>query len=110
MKKSERLLNIVLLLRSGSSYSARDLATEFDVSIRTVYRDINDLSLHVPVYNDGGYRLLVNRSPTVSPFTDEELKEITRVIDEALKNGVVESNELLESILKRIDELLDGSK
>lgn len=55
-------MGILLLLRGGRVVSATDLAARFEVSVRTVYRDIEVLSgLGVPVSADmgraGGFRL-----------------------------------------------------
>lgn len=61
--RASRLLSIVLLLQNRGRMTARDLAEELDVSVRTVYRDVEALSASgIPVYGeggrDGGYRLL----------------------------------------------------
>lgn len=63
MNRLDRLLGIILHLRQGKTISAADLAAEFEVSPRTVYRDVETLSiLGVPVYaergREGGFRLL----------------------------------------------------
>ncbi len=63
MNRFERVLVILLLLRSGKTISAVDLAQRFEVSIRTIYRDVDTLSgLGVPVYAEmgrqGGFRLM----------------------------------------------------
>lgn len=63
MNRFDRALAILLLLRSGKTLSATDLARRFAVSTRTVYRDIETLSaVGVPVYAEmgraGGFRLL----------------------------------------------------
>ncbi len=55
-------MGILLLLRGGRVVSATELASRFEVSVRTVYRDIEVLSgLGVPVSADmgrtGGFRL-----------------------------------------------------
>jgi predicted DNA-binding transcriptional regulator YafY len=63
MNRFDRALAILLLLRSGKTLSAADLARQFEVSTRTIYRDIETLSaVGVPVYAEmgrsGGFRLL----------------------------------------------------
>jgi predicted DNA-binding transcriptional regulator YafY len=62
MNRLDRTMGMLLLLRGGRVVSATDLATRFEVSIRTVYRDIECLSLlGVPVMAEmgrrGGFRL-----------------------------------------------------
>lgn len=61
--RASRLLSLVLLLQSRGRITAQELATELEVSVRTVYRDIDSLSAAgVPVYgepgHDGGYALV----------------------------------------------------
>lgn len=63
MNRLDRALGIVLMLRSGKTISASELARRFEVSPRTIYRDIETLgAVGVPVYaeigRDGGFRLL----------------------------------------------------
>jgi predicted DNA-binding transcriptional regulator YafY len=63
MGRFERVLGILLHLRSGKEVTAFDLAQRFGVSRRTIYRDMEMLSaLGVPVYAErghaGGFRLL----------------------------------------------------
>jgi predicted DNA-binding transcriptional regulator YafY len=42
--KTNRLLEITLILLNKSTVMARELADRFDVSTRTIYRDIDELS------------------------------------------------------------------
>ncbi|WP_326758554.1 YafY family transcriptional regulator [Streptomyces phaeochromogenes] len=61
--KSARLVSILLLLQTRGRMTAADLAEELEVSVRTVYRDVEALSeAGIPLYGDaghaGGYRLL----------------------------------------------------
>jgi predicted DNA-binding transcriptional regulator YafY len=63
MNRFDRILGILLFLRNGQSVSASDLARRFEVSPRTIYRDIETLSaIGVPVYaergREGGFQLL----------------------------------------------------
>ncbi|MBL0923283.1 MAG: WYL domain-containing protein [Sphingomonadaceae bacterium] len=61
--RASRLLSILILLQLRARLTAEQLAREFEVSIRTIYRDIDALSAAgVPVYGDrgpgGGFALL----------------------------------------------------
>ncbi|AWS42500.1 YafY family protein [Streptosporangium sp. 'caverna'] len=61
--RASRLISLVLLLQSREAMTAGELARELEVSERTIYRDVLELSAAgVPVYADhgrtGGYRLV----------------------------------------------------
>lgn len=61
--RASRLLSILILLQLRVRLTAEALAQEFEVSVRTIYRDIDQLSAAgVPVYGDrgpgGGFQLL----------------------------------------------------
>jgi predicted DNA-binding transcriptional regulator YafY len=61
--RSSRLLSILILLQLRQRLTAEQLAREFEVSVRTIYRDIDALSAAgIPVYGDkgpgGGFQLL----------------------------------------------------
>ena len=59
MSKYGRLLHVLNLLRGRPGLTADELARECEVSERTIYRYITDLSsANVPIYFDRGYRLL----------------------------------------------------
>jgi predicted DNA-binding transcriptional regulator YafY len=61
MKKTERLLYIVSVLRTNRRLRACDLARRCEVTERTIYRDIISISqANIPIYYDGGYKLLHN--------------------------------------------------
>jgi predicted DNA-binding transcriptional regulator YafY len=61
--KTERLLSIIVLLLQRKKMSARELADHFEVSIRTIYRDIDSINLAgIPIVsyqgNEGGFEIL----------------------------------------------------
>ena len=60
---ASRLVAILLLLQTRGQLTARELADELEVSLRTIYRDLEGLAAAgIPVYADrgptGGYRLV----------------------------------------------------
>ena len=61
--RTSRLLSILILLQLRTRITAEALSAEFGVSVRTIYRDVDELSAAgVPVFGErgagGGYQLL----------------------------------------------------
>jgi predicted DNA-binding transcriptional regulator YafY len=55
MRRADRLFQIVQLLRRSRATTAAQLATELEVSERTIYRDVQDLALSgVPIQGEAG--------------------------------------------------------
>ncbi|MBV9228840.1 MAG: YafY family transcriptional regulator [Chloroflexi bacterium] len=77
MQRFDRILGILLFLRSKQAVSAAELARHFEVSTRTIYRDLEILStLGVPLYAErgrqGGVRLLPGYFLPPLMFTQSE--------------------------------------
>src|SRR5581483_8701916 len=77
MQRFDRILGILLFLRSHQVVSAAQLAHQFGASTRTIYRDLETLSaLGVPLYAErgrqGGVRLLPGYFLPPLMFTQQE--------------------------------------
>ncbi|WP_339298611.1 YafY family protein [Paenibacillus sp. FSL R5-0623] len=74
---NHRKLAIMRLMDSRQKFTARELAERFDVSVRTIQRDLDALqALGFPLYTEvgvnGGYRVLPNRILPPLQLTQQE--------------------------------------
>lgn len=77
MQKSQRLIQLIMLINAKKSFTVRELADEFGLSTRTITRDLQELSeLGIPIYSiqgrGGGYKLLRERLLPPISFSEGE--------------------------------------
>ena len=111
MRRADRLFQIVLLLDRGRAVTARELADALQVSERTVYRDVADLSRSgVPISGEAGVGYLMRPGYRLPPlmFDAEELAALalgSRMVrswaDPALGRAAERALLRIESVLPR---------
>lgn len=109
MRRADRLFRLVQQLRRRRVSTAAHLAAALGVSVRTVYRDVEDLSLSgVPVVGEAGVGYALAKGFDVPPlmFTGEEIEALVlgaRIVqawaDPELKRGAEEALAKIEAVL-----------
>ncbi|MDR1001945.1 MAG: YafY family transcriptional regulator [Oscillospiraceae bacterium] len=95
-----RLFEIIYILLNQKSTTARELAERFEVSQRTIYRDIDALSLAgIPVYTEkgknGGISLLPDFVLNKSLLSEKEQQEILSALQGLASVKTDETKEVL---------------
>jgi predicted DNA-binding transcriptional regulator YafY len=106
-----RLFEIVYILLNKKKTTAKELAERFEVSVRTIYRDIDMLSsAGIPVYasqgKGGGISLLEDYVLNKSVLSEDEQNEILF----ALQRLTVTQNPETDKVLSKLSSLFNKSK
>lgn len=113
--RADRLLSLLMLLQTRGQMSARVLAAELEVSERTVYRDMEALSIAgVPVYGApgpaGGYALVDQFRTNLTGLTEGEVRALFMVSIPPPLADLGVSQELRSALLKLSAALPDGRR
>lgn len=106
-----RLFEIIYILLGKKSITAKELAERFEVSIRTIYRDIDTLSsAGIPIYasqgKGGGISLLEDYVLEKSVLSDSEQNEILY----ALQSLSITQAPEADKILAKLSSLFNKSR
>ena len=70
MRRTDRLFDIIQILRDGKLHRAQDIATRLEVSVRTIYRDMDTLAASgVPIEGERGVGYMATEAITLPPLT-----------------------------------------
>ena len=107
METSERRKAIIKLLCRRRYITTQELASEFCVSERTIYRDIEILSMSEPIYTKtgrygGGIYIVDGYYSDRSYFSELELSVLNRIVEHINDCGSADFSENDIHILKNI--------
>ena len=99
----DRLFQIVLILLNKKTITAKKLSEHFNVSIRTIYRDIEALSFAgIPIYSlrgkNGGIRLLESYILDKSLLSSKEQNEILYALESLKASNYPDVDEVLKKL------------
>ena len=104
----DRLLSIIILLLNRDRMSARELADRFEVSIRTIYRDIDAINLSgIPIISfpgtGGGFGIMENYTIDRQVLT---LNDIMTILSALKGIHTTFDDRTMENAIEKITSLL----
>lgn len=109
MRRTDRLFDIIQILRDGKLHRAQDIADQLEVSVRTIYRDMDTLvASGVPVEGERGVGYMVREAITLPPLTltTEELEAlnlgmaiVAEAADPGLKSAALSLADKIDAVL-----------
>lgn len=110
--KVERLISIMIILLDKERISAQKLADIFEVSLRTIYRDIEAINrIGIPVRSisgvGGGFEIMPNYKIDSKVFSDVDLSTILMALSSL--STMIRGDELIHTLTK-IKSLIPADK
>ena len=117
--RADRLLSIMMFLQARGRMTAQELAGELEVSVRTIYRDLDALSMAgVPVYAErgpgGGCALLDSYRTTLTGLNQDEMRALFMLsipaplaelgVDHELKAALLKLSAALPAARRGVEE------
>ncbi|MEL6570244.1 MAG: YafY family protein [Pseudomonadota bacterium] len=109
MRRADRLMSLVQILRDGALHKAEDLARAVDVSPRTIYRDMETLAASgVPIEGERGVGYHVTAAITLPPLnlTMTELEALHMGLLAVAGGSDSELGQAASSLTQKIDAVL----
>lgn len=109
MRRTDRLFDIIQILRDGRLHRAQDMADVLEVSVRTIYRDMDTLvASGVPVEGERGVGYMITEAISLPPLTltVEELEAlnlgmaiVAEAADDTLKAAAISLADKIDAVL-----------
>lgn len=101
--KVSRLVSIIIILIDRKRISAKELASMFEVSVRTIYRDIESISMAgIPVHSTsgvgGGFEIMGNYKIDKNTFTEADL--VTLLMGVSSIPNIMKNKEVINTLTK----------
>lgn len=109
MRRTDRLFDLIQLLRDGRLHRGRDLADALGVSLRTLYRDMDTLvASGIPVEGERGLGYMMTAPITLPPLnlTLAELEALHLGLSVVNKAADEEMRRAADSLAAKIDAVL----
>jgi predicted DNA-binding transcriptional regulator YafY len=109
--KIDRLLSIIVILLNRDKITAKELAAKFEVSVRTVYRDIDTINMAgIPIValqgNDGGFSIMENFTLRRHLFSFEDMMGVIA----ALKGiNIAIGDKTIEGAIEKFRNMVPGN-
>lgn len=115
MRRADRLMALIQILRDGALHKAAHLARATDVSLRTIYRDMDTLAASgVPIEGERGIGYRVTAAITLPPLnlTMTEVEALHIGLLAVGQNGDAELSAAARSLSAKLDAVMpeDRSK
>ncbi|WP_299687096.1 YafY family protein [uncultured Tateyamaria sp.] len=109
MRRTDRLFELIQILRDGRLHKAQDMADAVGVSVRTLYRDMDTLQASgVPVEGERGVGYMITSAISLPPLTltTDELEAlnlgmaiVAEAADETLKTAALSLAAKVDAVL-----------
>lgn len=113
MSRSDRLVELIQILRAGRRVRAEDLARQLGVSLRTVYRDMEVLAASgIPVEGTRGLGYEITAAVTLPPLnlTQVELEALHLGLSVVGEGGDAELKAAARALSAKIDAVLPENR
>ncbi len=113
MRRTDRLFEIVQLFRGGRLMLARDIAERLEISVRTVYRDIETLiASGIPIEGERGVGYIL-REPIFLPplnISTEELEALHLGMKVVQNTADGKMGQAAKRLLEKVDAVLPSDR